>query len=114
MSRKKKNFLDLVPVCNPEYEWEEDAEGIVTVHVKNKGFYNWLAQKMFRRPPVSRIALDEYGSFVWRQMDGARSVYEISGLLSARFGKEAEPVIERLVAYIRILDRNKFIGMRDA
>ena len=78
--------------------------------MQNKGFYNRLAQKLFKRPKVSYISLDEYGSFVWQQMDGKRNVYEISKLVSERFGKDAEPVVERLVKYIQILYQNKFIG----
>lgn len=102
--------MDFIPVCNPEYEWDADRKGNVTVHVVNKGFYNRIAQKIFKRPPVSHIALDKYGSFVWRQMDGKRNVYEISKLVSERFGREAEPLVERLVKYIQILYQNKFIG----
>lgn len=102
--------MDFIPVCNPEYTWDADKKGKVTVHVVNKGFYNWIAQKFFKKPRISHIALDEYGSFVWRQMDGKRNVYEISKLVSAQFGKAAEPVVERLVKYIQILYQNKFIG----
>lgn len=110
MSKNKKNFMDFIPVCNPEYTWDADSKGTVTVHVVNKGIYNWLAQKLFKRPRISHIALDEYGSFVWRQMDGKRDVHDISKLVSEQFGKEAEPLVERLVKYIQILYQNKFIG----
>ena len=110
MSKTKKNFMDFIPVCNPEYTWDADKKGIVTVHVVNKGFYNWLAQKVFKRPRVSHIKLDEYGSFVWQQMDGIRNVYEISKLVSAHFSEDAESVVPRLVKYIQILYQNKFIG----
>ncbi len=102
--------MDFIPACNPLYTWDADKKGRVTVHVVNKGFYNWIAQKVFKRPRISHIVLDEYGSFVWRQMDGTRNVHEISKLVSAQFGKEAEPVVQRLVKYIQILYQNKFIG----
>lgn len=114
MKKEKKNFMDLVPVCNPDYSWEKDNKGIVTVHVINKGFYNWLAQKLFKKPKISHIALDKYGSFVWCQMDGKRNVYEISKLVEAHFGKEAEPIVERLVQFFRVLYQNKFIGYRQS
>lgn len=110
MGRQKKNFMDFIPVCNPAYSWDADKKGIVTVHVVNQGLYNRIAQKIFQRPKVSHIALDKYGSFVWRQMDGIRNVYDIAQLVSEQFGKEAEPVVERLVKYIQILYQNKFIG----
>lgn len=110
MNKKKKNFMDYVPVCNPAYGWDADANGIVTIHVKNQGFYNWLAQKLFHKPPVSHISLDAYGSFVWQNMDGIRNIYEISKLVSAHFGRDAEPVTDRLVTFVRILYQNKLIG----
>ena len=108
--KKKKNYLDYVPVCAPGYNWKLNEKKQVEIEVQNKGFYNRLAQKLFKRPKVSYISLDEYGSFVWQQMDGKRNVYEISKLVSERFGKDAEPVVERLVKYIQILYQNKFIG----
>ena len=69
-----------------------------------------IAQKFFKRPRVSHISLDEYGSYVWQQMDGRRNVFEISKLVSSHFGEKAEPVVPRLVKYIQILYQNKFIG----
>lgn len=110
MGRTKKNFMDFIPVCNPCYTWDADRKGTVTVHMVNKGFYNWIAQKFFKRPRISHITLDEYGSYVWQQMDGKRNVFEISKLVSAQFGEQAEPVVPRLVKYIQILYQNKFIG----
>lgn len=110
MKKNKKNFLDFIPVCNPEYTWGKDKKGNVVVHVVNKGFYNWIAQKFFKRPRISDIALDHYGSFVWQQMDGKRNVYEISRIVQEQFGEEAESVVERLVRFIQILYQNKFIG----
>lgn len=108
--KKKENYLDYVPCCNPGYTWDADKRGIVTVHVVNKGFYNFLAQKLFKRPRISHIKLDEYGSFVWQQMDGVKTIYDISELVRVKFGKDAEPIVERLVKYFQILYQNKFIG----
>lgn len=108
--KKKENFMDYIPSSNPLYTWDTDERGIVTVHVVNKGFYNWLAQKLFRKPRISHIRLDKYGSFVWQQMDGKKTIYEISEQVKKKFGKEAEPIIDRLVDFFRILWRNKFIG----
>ena len=110
--KEKKNYLDFIPVWNPAYTWDKDEKGQVVVHVVHKGFYHWIAQKCFRRPRISHIALDRYGSFVWQQMDGKADIYEISGRVRERFGKEAEPVLERLVDFTRILYQNAFIGYR--
>ena len=108
--KKKKNYLDYVPVCAPEHSWDLDEKGLVVIHVQNKGFYNKMAQKFFKRPQESHISLDEYGSFVWQQMDGVRTIYDISGLVGQRYGEKAEPLIPRLVKFFRILYTNHFIG----
>ena len=107
--KEKKNYLDYIPICAPGFTWEE-KKGIVTIKMENKGFYNWLAQKLFKRPRFSAIDLDEFGSFVWTQMDGKRTIYEISEMVREHFGDRAEPVVERLVKYFQILYRNHFIG----
>ena len=113
MGRKqKKNYLDYVPVCAPEHTWDLDEKKLVVIHIENKGFYNRLAQKVFKRPKVSHISLDEYGSFVWQQMDGTRTIYEISFLVKERYGEKAEPLIPRLTKYFQILYQNHFIGYR--
>ena len=111
MSKKgKKNYLDYVPVCAQEHTWELNEKNLVVIHVENKGFYNRLAQKVFKRPKVSHISLDAYGSFVWQQMDGKRTIYDISHLVKARYGAEAEPLLERLTKFFQILYENHFIG----
>lgn len=113
MARKKRdNFLDYVPVHNPKHEWTADGDGRVTVHMLHDGAYDRIAQRFFRRPRVSRIDLDEQGSFVWRMIDGRRSVGEIAGLVGERFGAAAEPLYDRLTEYMSILYNNGFIVYR--
>lgn len=107
--KEQENYLDYIPGCASDFIWKE-TKGIVTIKMENKGFYNWLAQRLFKRPRFSYIDLDEFGSFVWRQMDGKRTIYEISVLVHEHFGDRAEPLIERLVKYFQILHRNHFIG----
>ena len=63
--KDSKNYLDYVPVKNPEVEYETGDDGIVTVYIEWKGFYHRIAQKFFKRPRVSDVKLDGYGSFVW-------------------------------------------------
>lgn len=108
--KEKKNYLDFIPSCNPLYTWDLDKKGNVVVHVENKGFYNLIAQKVFKRPRFSHITLDNYGSFVWQQMNGKKNVFEIAGIIKNHFGESAEPVYERVTRFFQILYQNKFIG----
>lgn len=69
--KKRENYLDLVPVMNPGNSWDQDEDGIVTIHMVHRGFYDKLAQKFFHTPRVSHIKLDEYGSFCGRRSMGS-------------------------------------------
>ena len=52
MSRKKKekNYLDLVPERAEALSWEAGEDGILVLRVENKGIFNRIAQKMFKKP----------------------------------------------------------------
>lgn len=113
MAKKKQketdNYLDYIPRKNPEFGWKEKENGRVEVTVVNKGFYNRVAQIFFRRPKVSYIELDEYGSYLWLQIDGKTSVHQLSVKMQEHFGRKAEPVVERLVQFMRTLQVNHYI-----
>ena len=113
MARKpEKNFLDYVPEHAAKHEWTEDGDGKVTVHMVHDGFYDRIAQRFFHRPRVSHIDLDGRGSFVWRQIDGKRTVEKIAEAVKERFGDDAEPLYGRLAEYLRILRNNGLIRFR--
>ena len=94
MAKKSENFLDYIPKKNPEFQWKVKEDGMVEVAMENKGFFNRLAQIIWKRPKVSYISLDEFGSFVWLQIDGARTVLDISVLVKEKFGVLLEPEIK--------------------
>ena len=109
---KQDNYLDLVPVKNPRNGWDADADGSVTIHMVHRGFYAAIAQKFFHTPRVSHIKLDEYGSFLRKQIDGTRTVGDLALEMKAQFGDGAEPLYNRLVKYMQILRNNRFILVR--
>ncbi|WP_101698555.1 PqqD family protein [Clostridium minihomine] len=106
--RKRENYLDFVPVINPRNTWDE-KKSIVTIHMVNRGFAHTIAQKLFRSPRVSHIALDQYGSFLWKKIDGVRTVGDLANEMKAQFGDKAEPLYDRLIHYMKILHNNRFI-----
>ena len=107
--KQKENFLDYVPAISGRNSWDANSDGIVTVHMVHRGFYAAIAQRFFHRPRVSHIELDRNGSFVFRQIDGKRTVGQIALLVKAEFGEAAEPLYDRLIQYLRILHNNGFI-----
>ena len=48
--KDSKNYLDFVPEKNPEIEYEADEDGIITVLIEWKGFYDCTSWcRLFQR-----------------------------------------------------------------
>ena len=108
MKKQKENYLDKIPMIQQK-QWEVLEDGIVEITVENKGFYNTLAQKLFKRPRFSFIKLDQYGSCVWKQIDGKKTIYEIGQGLKQSHKGAAKQLYERLSTYFGILEKNNYI-----
>ena len=106
---KSENYLERRPARPEHIQWSADDKGIVTLDIENKGFFNRMAQVLFRRPKVSHIHLDEMGSFVWPLLDGEKDIIALGELVKEQFGEEAEPLYERLAKYFQILESYSFI-----
>ena len=106
--KEKKNYIDNIPRIN-DMKWEVLEDGIVEITVENTGFYNKVAQRLFKKPRYSFIKLDEYGSFVWQQIDGKKSIYEFGKELGNKHKGASDQLYERLSKYFGILERNKYI-----
>lgn len=114
MKNKKQqpNYLDMIPVRNPEINWTTDESGIVTLEIENKGVANRIAQKLLKKPKITYIHLDENGSFVWPLIDGRKTVMDIAALVDEHFGEKAKPLYERLVRFFQILESYHFAKMQ--
>lgn len=106
---KSQNYLERRPMRPAEMAWSTDEEGNVTLFIENKGFYNRVAQKLFKKPKVSQVHLDRMGSFLWPLLDGQRDITALGVLVKAHFGEEAEPLYERLAKFFQILDSYSFV-----
>lgn len=111
---KDENYVEKIPVHNEEIKWSADEGGLVTLHMENKGIANKIAQKLIKKPKVSHIHLDEMGSFIWLQIDGEKTVFDIGKPVEEHFGKKALPLYERLSMFIRTLETNGFVYCKNA
>ncbi len=107
--QNSENFLEKKPV-RAELIFSE-KEGIVTLEIENKNFFNKIAQKFFKKPKISYIYLDEMGSFIWPLLDGERDIIEIGKLVEEKFGEKANPLYERLAEYIKRLASYGFVKL---
>lgn len=106
---KSENYLERRPMRPESIPWSEDEQGMVTLDIENTGFFNRMAQKLFGKPRVSHIHLDEMGSYVWPLMDGERDILALGVMVKEHFGEKAEPLYERLAKFFQILDSYSFI-----
>ncbi|MBR3807356.1 MAG: PqqD family protein [Lachnospiraceae bacterium] len=104
-----KNYLEKIPKRPDKYDYTIGEDGIVTLSIENKGVFNKIAQKLFKKPKTSYVHLDEMGSFIWPVMDGKMDIIEIGKLVEEKFGDAANPLYERLAKYFQILDSYGFV-----
>ena len=108
-TKNSQNYLEKIPVTRQEITWKQDENNIVTLEIQNRGVANRIAQKLLKKPKISYIHLDEFGSFVWLQIDGKRDIIAIGESVREHFGEKAEPLYERLAQYLKTLESYKFI-----
>ena len=105
---KQDNFLLYVPKKKHNtWEIRKGKVYLIFYHTKLiEKFVRWLVKKS----NISDIALDELGSTIWILIDGKATVYEIGKKLEEKFGDSCQPVYERLILYIRYLNRRGWIS----
>lgn len=106
---KKDNLLEYKPERNPDIVWRKLENGHIELELVNKGFFHFLAQKLLKKPRISRIEMEEIGSFIWESMDGQKTVQDLSEELEEKFKEKARPTLGRLVSYLKVLYSNALI-----
>ena len=109
--KQQVNYLDMIPE-RKDLAWSEDDKGIITLEIENRGVMNTIAQKVFRKPRISYVHLDEMGSFLWPLIDGQQTVYQLAVPVKERFGQEAEPLYPRIAKYFQVLASYGFVTVR--
>lgn len=104
-----ENYLERRPMRPEGLQWSTADDGKVTLEIENTGIMNRIAQKLFKKPKISYIHLDEIGSFVWPMLDGEKTILVLAAAVDEQFGEAAHPLYERLAKYFQILDSYHFI-----
>lgn len=101
------NFLLYVP-HKKHMEWVEKKGKVYLIFHHNhpvQKVANWLVKKS----NTTDLELDDMGSAVWKAIDGKRNVYEIGEEIKRKFGDNCEPLYERLIMFVRYLNRRGWI-----
>ena len=113
MAKKEKmklNLLDCTPIREPDLKWTEDENGKITLHRVHTSFTDRLIHSVTKRPlRQSHITLEEFGSFLWKIMDGRTTLRVLADQLKEEFGESIEPLYPRLEKYMVVLKNNKLI-----
>ncbi len=107
--KKEYNFLELTPFHI--YEYEINSNNLVDVLVPR--FTSVFARKFIlprMKNPYFKANLDEYGSHIWKNIDGKKKVKELIALLEERFGEKVQPATERTLVFLRQLYNAGFIN----
>lgn len=111
-TKAEDNFLLYVPHIRHE-TWEEKKGSVYLIFYHDhpiQKIANWLVKK----PNKSDIKLDDLGSAVWKSIDGSRNVHEIGELIRESFGESCEPLYDRLILFLRYLNRRGWIYFENA
>ena len=104
-----ENYLERKPLRVDGINWTVVEDKLVTLELENTGIFNRIAQKIFKKPKITYIHLDEMGSFIWPLLDGDKTIIQLGEYVKKEFGENANPLYERLAKYFQILDSYHFI-----
>lgn len=111
MTKQQNNLLLKRPAGRPNVIAEEGTEQRLIIY--HNHWLSKLCSRYFRTPPQTYFNLDTYGYFVWSHCNGEYTVADIARLMREEFGQQAEPVMERLIVFLRILLGRKLIVLQD-
>jgi len=108
--------LSCIPQQNQTTSWEELENGDIqfTYAIPLSRFFQALHRKFSRNrvvPPTKRLQLDAMGSFVWKLLDGERSVGNIITLFAEEYKVSNQESEKAVTAFIKTLGQRGFIGI---
>lgn len=107
MLNNNEEVLDIIFKISDSLEYEVDKDNIVTILEKqDRKVQNFFRKLKFRIPQYKRISMDEYGGYVFLQIDGKKTVKDIGENLEAKYGDKAHPLYERLLLFLNHIDVN--------
>ena len=107
-----KNLLDCYPTRLMEWNVNEETGLIVVICPKYRSALTQNIFNPFLKNKSFPVNLDKLGTVIWENCDGKNTVGRLGEILAEKFGKEIEPIYDRLGKFILHLKRNKFIELK--
>lgn len=101
MPSNNQEVLAIVFKISDGLEYEVGIDNTVTILKKqDHKIQKFLRKLKFRIPEYTRESLDEFGSYVFLQIDGKKTVKDIGENLEAKYGDKVHPLYERLLLFL--------------
>lgn len=115
-SLSRTEALACIPQQNNTTSWEELENGNVlfTYAIPLSRFFQALHRKFTKNSvetPTKRLELDEMGSFVWKLIDGKRSVGTIITTFAEEYNVSNQEAETAVTTFIKALGQRGFIGL---
>lgn len=114
--KKKAEPVNVFELCPRQLVgWEPGENELVVVLVpkfRNRFAVKWVMPRLSK--PYVRVKLDKLGSYTWKQCDGKTTVAEIADRMKNEFGEAAEPVDERVPAFVLKLTKTDLLAITNA
>lgn len=105
--KSNDHVLKIIYEISGKLEYEVDKDNIVTILEKQDHKIQKFFRKLkFKIPEYKKISLDEYGSWIFLQIDGNKNVKDIGESLEAKYGDKVHPLYERLLPFLNHIDIN--------
>jgi len=107
MPSNNEEVLNLIFKISDSLEYEVSTENIVTILEKQDHKIQKFCRRLkFRIPEYKKTSLDEYGSYIFLQIDGRKTVKDIGENLEAKYGDKVHPLYERLLLFLNHIEVN--------
>lgn len=113
VNQETKKLLQRVYRKN-DIKYEVKDEIVYIIKDQDHPIQRFARKLHVKIPETSTMELDEYGSFIFLQIDGKKTVEEIAHLLGERFEEANTQLYDRLLVYMNHLEKNeKYITLVD-
>ncbi|MGH4120809.1 PqqD family peptide modification chaperone [Clostridium sp.] len=107
MLSNNEDVLNIIYKVSDSFQYEVGIDNIVTMIEKQDHKIQKFFRKLkFRIPEYKKTSLDEYGSCVFLQIDGKKTVKDIGENLEVKYGDKVQPLYERLLLFLNHIDVN--------
>ncbi|WP_195938629.1 PqqD family protein [Romboutsia sp. 1001713B170131_170501_G6] len=104
--RTNEEILNIVFKINDKIDYEVNEGVVIILEKQDHKIQQFFRKLKFKIPMYKKIELDEYGSFVFSNIDGKKTVKEIGKELELKYGEKSHPLYERLLIFLNHIDVN--------